>query len=268
MADGLNAMASLIDLDGEIAIVTGAGRGIGAATARALSKYGARVAVATRRRADAESIMRDLPAGRALAVACDVAEPAQIDELVAETTRRLGAPTLLINNAGVIAPIGPLHTLEPESFAAAIRTTLVGAAFAARAVLPHMVRAGRGVIVNLSSGAAHRPLEGWTAYCAGKAGLAMLTRSLALEYGEQGVRVVGFAPGLVDTGMQAEIRASGINAVSRLPRESLGSTEEPAEAIAFLCSSGGAVFAGGETDIRAPAFRAAAGLKPLEGTQT
>ena len=165
----------------------------------------------------------------------------------------------------LIAPIGRLDTLDPEAFAAAIRITLAGAAFAARAVLPGMVAAGRGRIINLSSGAAHRPLEGWSAYCAAKAGLAMLTRSLALEYGEQGIRAFGFSPGVVDTGMQAEIRASGINPVSKLPRESLAAVDEPAAGIAYLCSAASDIFAGQEVDIRKADFRDAAGLAPLAG---
>jgi NAD(P)-dependent dehydrogenase (short-subunit alcohol dehydrogenase family) len=254
-------MAATINLDGEIAIVTGAGRGIGAAAAIAIAAAGARVAVSSRKLADAQIVAKNLPEGRAVAIACDVGNPSEVAELVSETTRCFGAPTVLINNAGVVAPIGRLDALDPEAFAAAIRTTLVGAAFAARAVLPYMMHAGRGIIINLSSGAAHLPLEGWSAYCAGKAGLAMLTRSIALEYGDQGVRAIGFAPGVVDTGMQAEIRASGLNPVSRLPRQSLASVEEPAKAIAFLCSAGGAAFAGQEIDIRSPAFREAVGLK-------
>jgi NAD(P)-dependent dehydrogenase (short-subunit alcohol dehydrogenase family) len=133
----------------------------------------------------------------------------------------------------------------------------------ARAVLPDMLAARRGRIINLSSGAALRPLEGWSAYCAAKAGLAMLTRSLALEYGEAGIRAFGFAPGVVDTDMQAEIRASGINPVSRLPRESLADPSLPARAITFLCTPDADAFSGGEVDIRDPAFRAAMGLPAI-----
>ena len=126
-----------------------------------------------------------------------------------------------------------------------------------------MLKDGRGTIVNISSGAAHRAMEGWSAYCASKAGLAMLTKSLALEYGPLGIRVFGFAPGIVDTDMQASIRASGIGPLAKLPRNMLASPSEPAAAIAFLCSTGGASFAGQELDIRNADFRAAAGLKPL-----
>ena len=250
-----------MDLRRQVAIVTGAGRGIGAETARQLASAGARVAVAARRQTDADAIAKECPGS--LAVACDVADSRAVDLMVERTASALGPPTILINNAGVIAPIGPFDALDPEVFATSIRTTLVGAAFCARAVLPHFLAAERGRIVNLSSGAAHNPLEGWSAYCAAKAGLAMLTRSLALEYGERGVRVFGFAPGLVDTQMQAEIRASGINRISRLARESLAPASDPARAIAFLCTDLSDDFSGRDLDIRDAAFREAAGLKPV-----
>ncbi|GLS23499.1 short-chain dehydrogenase [Labrys miyagiensis] len=251
------------DLKAEVIIVTGAGRGIGVAAARALAGRGARVVVSARRQEDAQAVASSMAGGDVLAVGCDVSRCEDVARLVREAESHFGPPTVLVNNAGVVAPIGRLDTLDPEAFAAAIRTTLVGAAFAAQAVLPAMVKAGRGRIINLSSGAAHRPMEGWSAYCAAKAGLAMLTRSIALEYGEQGIKAFGFAPGVVDTGMQAEIRASGINPVSRLPRESLAPVDQPAEAIAFLCTAQSDGYAGQEIDIRTEVFRAAAGLPAL-----
>ena len=258
-------MAVPVKLQGEIAIITGAGRGIGAATARALAVSGARVAVSARKLADAEAVAQTIAADHALAVGCDVSDPMAVARLVEQTTRQFGPPSILINNAGVVAPIGHLDTLDPEAFAAAIRVTLVGAVFAAQAVLPSMLAAGRGRIINLSSGAAHHAMEGWSAYCVAKAGLAMLTRSLALEYGQRGISAIGFAPGIVDTAMQAEIRASGINPVSRLPRETLASVDQPAAAIAYLCSPAGDTFAGQELDIRTAAFREAAGLAAPTG---
>src|SRR5690606_20395126 len=94
---------------------------------------------------------------------------------------------------------------------------------------------GEGVIVNISSGAAHSPLEGWSAYCASKAALAMLTRSVHLELADAGVFAYGFQPGVVDTGMQATIRASGVNEVSRLRREQLAPAHQPARLVALLC---------------------------------
>ena len=127
-------------------------------------------------------------------------------------------------------------------------------------VLPHFLTQKTGVIVNISSGAAHNPMEGWSAYCSGKAGVYMLTRATALEAGGRGVRVYGFAPGVVDTDMQVTIRASGINEVSRIPRENLASPEDPAKAIAWLCSDAAADLAGQELTIRDESLRKRVGL--------
>ncbi|MCX5496017.1 SDR family NAD(P)-dependent oxidoreductase [Kaistia dalseonensis] len=245
--------------DGEIVLVTGAARGIGAATALHLAGRGYRVAVSARHLADAEAIARQI-GGSAHAVACDVADQASVEQAIASVEAALGPVTILVNNAGMVQPIGLLHETDPAAWAANISTTLVGAAAVTRAVLPGMLRRSGGRIVNLSSGAAHQPLEGWSAYCAAKAGLAMLTRSIALEYGGRGIRSFGFAPGVVDTGMQAEIRASGINPVSRLPRESLANPADPARAIAYLCTEEADDLAGREIDIRDQDFRKRVGL--------
>ena len=118
-------------------------------------------------------------------------------------------------------------------------------------------------IVNISSGAAHQPLEGWSAYCTAKAGLAMLTRSVQLDHSADGVLAFGLAPGLVDTDMQATIRSSGINDVSRLPRAALRPAKEPAKAAAYLLSGDGDDLAGGDLEIRDAGFRNRVGLPAL-----
>lgn len=252
-------------LAGEVAFITGAGRGIGAEAARVLAREGAAVIVTARKRADAEGVAADLvgAGGTAIALTCDVADPGSVAAAVAATQSSAGPVSILVNNAGTINPIGALHETDPAEWASAVQVNLSGAAAAAHAVLPGMIAAGRGTIINISSGAAHRPLPGWSAYCSAKAGLAMLTRALAADYAEHGVRVFGFAPGVVDTDMQATIRASGIGPVAKLPREALSSPREPAEAIAFLASKDSNAFSGQEIDIRNPDFRAAAGLAPI-----
>lgn len=250
------------DLDGKVALVTGASGGIGEATARELGSRGVAVMLAARRQeacaAIAEAIRRD--GGQAEAVACDVARYAEVEAAVAKTAETFGRLDMLINNAGTIEPIARLAESDPQAWASNVSVNLIGAYHAVRAALPHLAASGDGVIVDISSGAAHRPREGWSAYCAAKAGLAMLTRAIAHEEGESGVRVYGFAPGVVDTEMQVQVRASGVNPVSRLAREDLAPPEEPARVIAWLCSRAAADLAGQELDIRTPEVRRRAGL--------
>ncbi|MFP5478630.1 MAG: SDR family NAD(P)-dependent oxidoreductase [Alphaproteobacteria bacterium] len=244
-------------LSGKTALVTGGNRGIGLATVRALAQAGATVHFTARSAANLAAAQRELG-------------PVVATGHVADMTDRIALTTLfdqpfdiLVNNAGIIGPIGRILDVQVEDWAKNIDTNLTAAFHATQLALRHMVAKGGGTIVNLSSGAAHRPQEGWSAYCAGKAGLAMLTRSVHLEYGAQGIRVFGFAPGVVDTDMQGTIRASGINPVSQLPRASLAPADEPARAIAWLCTPAADPLAGSELDVRNPDLRAAAGLPPL-----
>ncbi|MBN8905636.1 MAG: SDR family oxidoreductase, partial [Rhodospirillales bacterium] len=141
-----------------------------------------------------------------------------------------------------------------------IQINLVGAYHAIRAVLPRMAAAGGGRIVNVSSGAAIRPLEGWSAYCSGKAGLHMLTRAIALETAEQGIRVFGFQPGPTDTDMQVQIRASRMNPISQIPRGDLIPVAQPAQAIVYLCTPESDDLSGQEFSLRDEAFRGRIGL--------
>jgi NAD(P)-dependent dehydrogenase (short-subunit alcohol dehydrogenase family) len=162
----------------------------------------------------------------------------------------------LINNAGVIEPITSIADSDPAAWARNIDINLTGAYHAIRAVLPGMLADGSGTIVNVSSGAAIRPLEGWGAYCSGKAGLHMLTRAIALETAGKGVRVFGFQPGTTDTDMQVLIRASGINPVSQIPRANLTPVAHPAAAIVYLCTPAADDLNGQEFSLRDDGFRA------------
>jgi NAD(P)-dependent dehydrogenase (short-subunit alcohol dehydrogenase family) len=164
----------------------------------------------------------------------------------------------VVNNAGIITPIGRIDIVAIDDWAQNIAVNLVATFHVIQLAIKAMPQGGR--IINLSSGAARAPMEGWSAYCAGKAGLAMLTRSVHLEFGDKGIRVFGFAPGVVDTGMQGLIRASGINPVSKIPRENLAAPNDAAHGIAWLCTAAADVFAGQEVDVRNAAFRQAAGL--------
>jgi 3-oxoacyl-[acyl-carrier protein] reductase len=245
------------DLAGKVAIVTGASRGIGAAAALALGEAGASVVLAARTVAQAGANARQIDAagGKAVAMTCDVSDYAACQRLVHETTRHFGPPDVLVNNAGVIEPIGWVGETDPTGWARSIEINLIGAYYAIRAVLPGMIERGHGDIINVSSGAALRPQEGWSAYCAGKAGLAMLTRSIDLEHRAAGIRVFGFQPGTTDTDMQVTIRASGVNMVSKIPREQLTPVAHPARAIVYLCTRDADDLAGREFSLRDDDFR-------------
>jgi NAD(P)-dependent dehydrogenase (short-subunit alcohol dehydrogenase family) len=211
--------------------------------------------------ADANARQISAAGGKAFAFGCDVSDYAACQRLVQETAQRFGPPDIVVNNAGVIEPIAMVGAADPREWARSIEINLIGAYYAIRAVLPGMLERGHGNIVNVSSGAAIRPLEGWGAYCAGKAGLAMLTRSIDLEHHAGGIRVFGFQPGTTDTDMQVTIRASGINMVSRIPREQLTPVEHPARAIAYLCTKDADDLAGKEFSLRDTDFLRRIGLE-------
>lgn len=245
-------------LDGKVIIVTGASRGIGAAASAALAAAGATVVLTARdgqRLADvATAIART---GATISSrSCDVSDYAQFARLTDEMADKYGRIDGLVNNAGVIEPIASIAESDPAVWARNVDINLTGAYHAIRAVLPGMLAAGGGTIVNVSSGAAIRPLEGWSAYCSAKAGLHMLTRAVALETAGRGIRVFGFQPGTTDTDMQVSIRASGINPVSQIPREKLTPVALPAQSIVYLCTSAADDLNGQEFSLNDASFRA------------
>jgi NAD(P)-dependent dehydrogenase (short-subunit alcohol dehydrogenase family) len=242
-----------IDLSGRKALVTGANRGIGLACVRRLVDAGAEVTFTARSAAKvAEATAGDGAGAQGRTV--DVTDRQGMAALLAEGF------DILINNAGVIEPIGALDTVPIDAWAQTIEINVTAAFFAIQQAIPPMLARGGGTVVNLSSGAARGAMEGWSAYCASKAALAMITQTVHKEFGERGIRAFGFAPGVVDTDMQGAIRASGINPVSRIPRENLAPADAPAAAIAWLCTAAADPMAGHELDIRDPEFRSAAGL--------
>ena len=243
------------NLNNKKALVTGGARGIGLATVEALAKAGAEVTFTARNQPSIDQALSELPQGiTARGIVCDATDQSAVKALMAEGF------DILINNAGIIGPIGRMMDVEIGEWAKNVEVNLTSAFYVIQQALPHMIKQG-GTIVNLSSGAAHGPMEGWSAYCSGKAGLAMLTRCVDKEYGEQGVRIFGFAPGLVDTGMQGSIRESGINPVSGFKRSDLSPASEPAQGMVWLCTSEADDLAGGELDVRNEDFRRRAGLE-------
>jgi len=249
-------------LAGKVAIVTGASRGVGAAAALALARAGASVMLGARDGARLAKVAADITAsgGKAVAMACDMSDYAAVERLVAQTEATLGPVDVLVNNAGVIEPIASIWEADPAVWARNIEINLIGCFNGARAVLARMIAAGGGTIINVSSGAGVRPLEGWSAYSSGKAGLAMLTRAIALETEGKNIRVYGFSPGTTDTDMQAAVRASGMNIISQIPREKLTPVELPAQAIVYLAGPAAADLSGKEVTLRDETFRNRVGL--------
>ncbi len=253
----------MAELEGRVALVTGASRGLGEGVARALAAAGAGVMLAARDGAAVAAVAQAITeaGGRARSMACDVSDYAAVERLAAATREAFGGRLdILVNNAGVIEPIAEIATSDPADWARNIAINLTGAYHGVRAVLPGMLAAGGGTIVNVSSGAAHRPLEGWGAYCTGKAGLAMLTRAIALETQGSGIRVFGFSPGTIDTEMQVKIRASGMNMISRIPRADLSPVAHAVRGLLFLCTEAAGDLIGQDASMRDEAFRRRIGL--------
>lgn len=249
----------MAELEGRIALITGAGRGIGAATARLFVAEGARVGLVGRNAAQLVELAAEL-GPNAHALPCDVAEFGQVSAAVDRLAAVFGAPDILINNAGVVDPIAPLADSDPADWAASVTINLTGVYNGMRAVLPEMLARGAGTILTVSSGAAHNPLEGWSAYCSGKAGVAMLTRACDLENRQKGIRVMGLSPGTVRTEMQVRIRASGINRVSQLDPSVHVPPEWPARALLWMCGPEADVHLGEELALRDEGLRARLGL--------
>jgi NAD(P)-dependent dehydrogenase (short-subunit alcohol dehydrogenase family) len=241
---------------GKAVLITGTSRGIGAATARIFAEKGALLGLAGRPSRELEEVAGQ--AGAAL-LECDVGDAGQVAAAVAAMVERFGGLDVLINNAGTIEPIAPIEAADPAAWSRQIDVNLKGVYHGMRAALPVMRRAGGGTIITVGSGAAYNPLEGWSGYCASKAGALMLTRAAHLEAGDA-VRVLSLSPGTVATGMQVAIRQSGLNPVSQLDWSAHIPPEWPARALLWMCSADADDWRGGEVSLRETAIRRRLGL--------
>ena len=179
---------------------------------------------------------------------------------MAATVARFGRLDVLIGNAGVIEPIAELAKADPGEWSRAIDINLKGVFHGMRAALPVMRRQGSGTIITVSSGAAVNPIEGWSAYCASKAGALMLTRMAHHEEGRRGLRILGLSPGTVATEMQVKIRASGINPVSQLDPSAHVPADWPARTLLWMCGAEADAWLGQDVSLRDEAVRRAVGL--------
>jgi NAD(P)-dependent dehydrogenase (short-subunit alcohol dehydrogenase family) len=255
-----------IDLRGQVALVTGAGRGIGRAIACGLAAAGAHVAVLSRS-ADQVAETVDLiraGGGRALALTGDVTDREVVSASVRDVLGRLGPIDLLVNNAGANTVFGPAWDVDPDAWWADVRVNLLGPFLCSAAVLPTMVARRRGRIVNIVSGTAGRAFPHNSAYASSKAALVRLTDCLAAETGPHGVSVFALGPGTVRSDMSLGLERSDAgrrwlgDAIAALR---FGSAEVPAAAVVLLASGQADELSGrwldAADDIRAIAAQAA-----------
>jgi 3-oxoacyl-[acyl-carrier protein] reductase len=223
----------------EVAIVTGAGRGIGQAIAAALAAEGAAVVVADLDGQAASRVAEQIMAagGRALALRVDIAEPSEVQALVEETTSRLGQLDVLVNNAGV-GLNKPVLTTTLEEWELQLRVNLTGTFLCGQAAARAMLAGGGGRIVNIASISGQRGGQGRAAYGASKAGVILLTKVMAVELAAQGVRVNAVAPGPVDTDQSRQTHTPLTRHAyyDRIPARRYGEREEVAAAVLFLAS--------------------------------
>lgn len=253
------------DVSGKTIIITGASRGIGEATARHCAEHGATVVLAARSKERIETIATEINAagGKALAVACDVSRADRVSGLIETALAATGRLDVLVNNAGVIDPIARISDSDPDAWGQVVDINVKGVYYGLRFAIPEMVKRGGGTIVNISSGAATSALEGWSHYCATKAAVLSLTRVADKEYRDQGVRVIGLSPGTVATEMQVQIKASGINPVSKLDPGAHIPPEWVARAVAWLSGPEADEHRGTDFSLKTDAGRAAVGLEPI-----
>lgn len=253
------------DVTGKVIVITGASRGIGEAAARHLAAQGAQVVLAARSTDDITRIAAEIAAagGTATARPCDVSRYDDVCALVETTVAQFGRIDVLVNNAGLIDPIAGLAESDPTKWGEIVDINYKGVYHGLRAAIPVMLAGGGGTVINISSGAATSALEGWSHYCSTKAAVLSLTRCADKEYRAQGIRVVGLSPGTVATEMQAKIKASGINPVSRLDISAHIPPGWVAQAIAYLAGAGADRHLGTDFSLKTDAGRSEAGL-PLE----
>jgi NAD(P)-dependent dehydrogenase (short-subunit alcohol dehydrogenase family) len=247
------------DMGGKTVLITGASRGIGKAAAYAFAQAGANVALLARSVDEIATIAGDI-GEKALAIPCDVSRFAEVAAAVAATVDTFGGLDVFIGNAGMVDPIGHLSETDPDAWGRLIDINLKGVYYGIRAAMPGMIAQGHGTILTVSSGAAHGPVEGWSAYCSSKAGAYMLTRAADNEARQHGVRIMGLSPGTVATQMQREIKASGINPVSKLDWSDHIPPEWPAQALVWMCSPDADAYLGTDVSLRDQDIRDRVGL--------
>jgi 3-oxoacyl-[acyl-carrier protein] reductase len=249
---GLPAEDKVPDNPGRVAVVTGAARGIGAATARRLAADGMAVAVLDLDAGSCDATVEAITSagGRAIAVGADVSEDEQVEAAVATVAEEMGPPTVLVNNAGVLRD-NLLFKMSEDDWDTVLNVHLRGSFLMSRSVQKHMVDQRYGRIVNLSSSSALGN-RGQANYSAAKAGMQGLTKTLAIELGQFGITANAVAPGFIATDMTAATAARlgmtfedfQASVASQVPARRIGEVDDVAHAISFLASEGARYISG------------------------
>lgn len=236
-----NAIKSKFELNGRVAIVTGASKGIGEAMARGLAEYGAKVVVSSRKQEAVDAVAAELrEAGlEATGITCHVGDEAQLKTLVEKTVETYGRIDILINNAATNPVYGPITESDGEVFDKIMNVNVRACFLLANLCYPHMKEGGNGSVINISSVEGLRPGSGLGLYSVSKAALIMLTKNQAREWGPEGIRANVVCPGLIQTKFSAALwQNEGIlkRFTANLPAGRMAQAEEMAGMAVFLAS--------------------------------
>lgn len=243
-------MRNYLDLSNQVALVTGASSGIGAATAILFAELGARVAIGYHHNSDgAQTVLNAIAAGggHAILSRADLSQPSGVDELMKQVTHELGPVDILVNNAGSLVERLPLPKLTSENWDHVMDLNLKSAVLCSQAVAPAMIERRSGAIINLGSIAGHNGGgPGAGPYAVAKGGLMVFTKSLAKELAPYGVRVNCVSPGVIDTPFHEVFSTPEMmaNFVKMIPLGRVGTSAECASVIAFLASSAASYIVG------------------------